>query len=73
MSHTLDCRSGNHFSPSLVRVGLKVHHSVEKLALDTIVRARLAASATVRPTGRARHSPVNISLNYFLDSGLGLC
>lgn len=46
-------RSGNHFSPSLVRVGLKVHHSVEKLALDTIVRARLAASATVRAAGQA--------------------
>ena len=48
MSCVRSCRSGNPFSPSLVRVGLKVHHSVEKLALDTVVRARLAASATAR-------------------------
>ncbi len=44
-------RRGQQFKPSLVRVGLKVHHSVATVALDTLVGQRLAASATVRAGG----------------------
>ena len=53
------CRHGRRYTPSLVRVGLKVHHSVASVALDTLVEKRLQASATVRanePKSRATGS-----------------
>lgn len=40
-------RQGRRYTPSLVRVGLKVHHSVASVALDTLVEQRMKASATV--------------------------
>lgn len=45
------CRHGRRYTPSLVRVGLKVHHSVASVALDTVVEKRLQASATVWANG----------------------
>ncbi len=39
----LDCRKGNAYSPSIVRVGLSVHHSVASVALDTLVSKRAQA------------------------------
>ncbi|KAK9842012.1 hypothetical protein WJX81_004236 [Elliptochloris bilobata] len=51
--HGLLDRNGTHFKPSLVRVGLKVHHSVAKLALDEIVRQRLKIATTSQGGGGA--------------------
>lgn len=42
------CRRGKSYSPRIVRVGLSVHHSVESVALDTLVQKHLQADK-VRP------------------------
>ena len=44
-------RQGNRYIPSIVRVGLSVHHSVEAVSLDALVESRMrsakASSCTV--------------------------
>ena len=42
------CRRGKSYSPSVVRVGLSVHHSVESVALDTLVQKNLQADKVRR-------------------------
>lgn len=42
------CRKGKVFKPNIVRVGLSVHHSVQSVALDTLVDKRLAQLAPTK-------------------------
>ncbi len=35
------CRRGDSYSPSIVRVGLSVHHSVMSVAMDTLINKRM--------------------------------
>lgn len=39
------CRRGDSYSPSIVRVGLSVHHSVASVALDTLINKRVQSEA----------------------------
>ena len=38
------CRLGGVYRPSVVRVGLQAHHSVEHVALDTLIDRRMSAN-----------------------------
>jgi len=49
-------RQGNRYIPSIVRVGLSVHHSVAAVSLDALVEQRMR-SAKARPCRDPRHSP----------------
>lgn len=37
-------RQGNRYIPSIVRVGLSVHHSVEAVSLDALVESRMRSA-----------------------------
>ncbi len=41
-------KDGANFAPSIVRVGVKSHHSVAAVSLDTIVESRLGGGDKVR-------------------------
>ncbi len=41
-------RQGNRYIPSIVRVGLSVHHSVEAVSLDALVEQRLRSAAKAK-------------------------
>ena len=39
-------REGRSYAPSVVRIGVNVHHSVQKVSLDALVTQRLATSVS---------------------------
>ena len=51
------CRTGNDSSPSIVRVGLSIHHSVQSVSLDALVqqRAARASSSSQKVSFRTRN------------------
>lgn len=44
-------KDGANFAPSIVRVGVKSHHSVAAVSLDTIVESRMGGGEKVRRKG----------------------
>ncbi len=38
------CRKGAKYIPSVVRVGLSVHHSVQSVSLDALLEQRMRSS-----------------------------
>lgn len=49
-------KDGKRFTPNVVRVGLNIHHSVQSVALDTLVSRRLAGDNHI---GSASHEAVS--------------
>ena len=64
------CRRGKSYSPRIVRVGLSVHHSVESVALDTLVQKHLQADKVRQPPLSAGGADIICSTLSYADSSL---
>ena len=53
LQHGLMDGEGQVFAPSVVRIGVNVHHSVQEVALETLVEKRLGSGGDVRKGKRA--------------------
>jgi hypothetical protein len=46
MIYAAACRTGKKYLPSIVRIGLNAHHSIQAVELDNLVDQRLARLAS---------------------------
>lgn len=53
------CRNGKVYSPTIVRIGLNVHHSVQSVALETLAQQQLARAAA------SKVNPISLHLACF--------